>query len=73
MSYYGWSGNIYIVFFIQLLKLNTGWDRPFYYWLKSSNGHDVTKRAIIDVNSISGRNYDILTSIIAQFDVTAIP
>ena len=28
---------------------------------------DVPKRAIIDVNSIvSGRNYDILTSIIAQ-------
>ena len=37
------------------------------YGLKSENGHDVTKRAIIDVNSIvSGRNYDILTSIIAQ-------
>ena len=31
------------------------------------NGRDVTKRAIIDVDSIiSGRNYDILTSIIAQ-------
>ena len=35
-------------------------------WLKSVNGRDV-KRAIIDVNSIvSGRNSDILTSIIAQ-------
>ena len=35
--------------------------------LKSGNGRDVTKRTIIDVNSIvSGRNYDILTSIIAQ-------
>ena len=35
--------------------------------LKSSNGHDVTKRAIIDVNSIIyGRNYDIYASIIAQ-------
>ena len=30
-------------------------------------GLDVTKRAIIDVNSIvSGRNYDIVTLIIAQ-------
>ena len=39
-------------------------------WLtvtQSGNGRDVIKRAIIDVNSIvSGRNYDILTSIIAQ-------
>ena len=38
-------------------------------WLKSANGRDVTKRAIIDINSIvSGQNYinDILTSIIAQ-------
>ena len=34
---------------------------------KSANGHDVTKQEIIDVNSIvSGRNCDILTSIIAQ-------
>ena len=34
---------------------------------QSANGCDVTKRAIIDVNSIvSGRNYDILASIIAQ-------
>ena len=34
---------------------------------KSANGCHVTKRAIIDVNSIvSGRNYAILTSIIAQ-------
>ena len=33
---------------------------------KSHNGRDVTKWAIIDVNSIvSGRDYDILTSIIA--------
>ena len=32
----------------------------------SANGHDVTKRAIIEVTSIvPGRNY-ILTSIIAQ-------
>ena len=32
--------------------------------LKSPNGRDVTKRVIIDANSIvSGRNYDILTSI----------
>ena len=31
------------------------------------HGHDVTKGAIIDVNSIvSGQNYDILTSIIAK-------
>ena len=41
-----------------------------YYpcWFKSPNGHDVTKRATgLHVNSIvSGRNYDILTSIIAQ-------
>ena len=35
--------------------------------LRSANGSDVTKRAIIGVNSIvSGRNYDLLTSIIAQ-------
>ena len=35
--------------------------------LKSPTGRDVTKRAIIDLTSIiSGRNYDILTSIIAQ-------
>ena len=35
-------------------------------------GHDVTKRAIIDVNAIvSGRNYDILTLIIAH--VRAVP
>ena len=35
--------------------------------LKSPNGRDVTKRAIIDVNSVvSGRNYDILTSITAS-------
>ena len=35
--------------------------------LKTPNGRDVTKRAIIDVNSIvAGRNYDILTSIIAK-------
>ena len=34
---------------------------------KSANGCDVAKQAIIDVNSfVSGRNYDILTSIIAQ-------
>ena len=34
---------------------------------KVPNGHDITKQAIIDVNSIvSGRNYDILTSIIAK-------
>ena len=34
-------------------------------------GHDVTKRAIIDVISIvSGRNYDILTSIIAQLPMS---
>ena len=34
---------------------------------KSQYGRDVTKRAIIGVISIvSGRNYDILTSIIAQ-------
>ena len=33
----------------------------------SANGCDVTKRATIDFDSIvSGRNYDILTSIIAQ-------
>ena len=36
-------------------------------WLESPNGRDVTKRAIIDVNSIvSGQNYDILISIIAK-------
>ena len=36
-------------------------------WLKSTNGRDISKRAITDVNSIvSGRNFDILTSIIAQ-------
>ena len=35
--------------------------------LKSANGCDVTKRAIIDVNSVvSGRNYEIVTSNIAQ-------
>ena len=37
--------------------------------LISANGRDITKRAIIDVNSIyivSERNDDILTSIIAQ-------
>ena len=35
--------------------------------LKLANGRDVTKRAIIDVHSIvPGRNYDILTSIIAK-------
>ena len=40
---------------------------------KSGNGCDVTKRAIIDVNSIvSGRNYDILALIIAQI-LTTIP
>ena len=39
----------------------------WYNRLKSPNGRDVTKRAIIDGNSIvSGRNYDTLTSIIAQ-------
>ena len=33
----------------------------------SANGRDVTRRAIIDVNYIvSERNYEILTSIIAQ-------
>ena len=33
-----------------------------------SNNRDGTKRAIIDVNSVvSGRNYDILGSIIAHF------
>ena len=37
------------------------------WWIKSANGSDVSKRAIIDGNSvISGRNYVILTSIIAQ-------
>ena len=36
-------------------------------WPNSVNGRDVPKRAIIDGNSIvSGWNYDILTSIIAQ-------
>ena len=41
--------------------------------LKPPNGRDVTKRAIIDVNSIvSGRNYDILTSYRLIADVTAI-
>ena len=31
------------------------------------NGRDVTKRAIVDINSIvSGWNYDILTSIITK-------
>ena len=35
--------------------------------LKSGNGRDVTKRAIMSVNSIvSGQNYDILTSIITS-------
>ena len=34
---------------------------------KSLNGRDVTKQAIIDVNSIvSGQNYNILSSIIAK-------
>ena len=34
---------------------------------QSPNGCDVSKRAIIDVNSVvSGRNYDIFTSIIAH-------
>ena len=33
----------------------------------SANGRDITKRAIIDVNSIvSGWNYDILVWIMAQ-------
>ena len=36
--------------------------------LTSANSRAVSKRAIIDVNSIvSGRNYDILTLIIAEF------
>ena len=36
-------------------------------WLKSPNSRDVTKRAIIEVNSmVSGSNYDTLTSIIAK-------
>ena len=42
---------------------------PSLQGLKSPNGRNVTKRAIIDVrpNSIvSGRSYDILTSIITQ-------
>ena len=40
-------------------------------WLKSANGRDVTNRAIIEVNSIvSGRNYDILASIIAQLPMS---
>ena len=34
--------------------------RVWKIWLKSVNGRDVTKRAIIDIN------YDILTSIVAQ-------
>ena len=39
----------------------------WYVWLESPNGRDVTKRAIIDVNSIVSRqNYDILISIIAK-------
>ena len=42
-------------------------------WLKSANARDVTKWAIIDVNSIVyGRTYDTLTSIIAQF-LTSLP
>ena len=35
--------------------------------LKSMNGRDVTKRAIMDGNSfVSGRNYDILTLIVTH-------
>ena len=37
--------------------------------LKSPNGRDITNRIIMDVNSnkfISGRNHNILTSIITQ-------
>ena len=41
--------------------------------LISANGRDVTKRAIIEGNSIvSGRNYDMLTLVIALKNVTAI-
>ena len=36
-------------------------------WLKSGIGRDLTKRAILDIMSlVSGQNYDILASNIAQ-------
>ena len=43
-------------------------------WLKSQNGCDVTTPATIDVNSIvSGRNYEIVTSIITKLLTSSRP
>ena len=51
--------------YIDLICLSFGLPAAQRPRLMSANGRDVTKRAITDVTSIvSGRNYDILTSII---------
>ena len=52
---------------VQFNNLCQKWQYTQYLGLRSANGRDVTKRPITYVNSIvSGRNYDTLTSIIAQ-------